>query len=125
AVKHGALELAGRGRVVRVGDHAEALIELDGQLACTAVAAAAARSRLGEGLGGLVAEAARRTLDGSVAVGVTIEADSRRLAEAEIARRVGLGCGLKLLKDWPQLPGIEDLPALDKLPKLEDLPGLP
>jgi hypothetical protein len=50
--------------------------------------------------------------EGSVSVEVKIEGDTRRLKEAKVERRIGVGCGLKPL-------------TLDELRKLGELIPLP
>lgn len=112
AVQHGAFKLAGSGRIERHADHATITLELKGQLRCTDLADAAARSRVGGAIGGLLGGAARLTLRGSVAVGLKIEADTRNLKEAKLTKNIGIGCGLRSLGDLP----IPKLPV--ELPEL-------
>ncbi len=127
SVKHGTFALAGGGAIHRKADQATVSLDLKGHLACTDLAAAAARARLGKELGRLLGGAARFTLKGSVAVGIKIEASTHDLAAAKLTRSIGVGCGLKSMADLglPEIPDLKDLPELKDLPKLPGLPELP
>jgi hypothetical protein len=129
-VQAGAFRLDGRGTVTREEEHAHIEMTLKGQLACVALAGAAAESYLGKTLGKLVGVAAQHAFQGSVAVIVRIDAHTRDLGQAKVLRTIGIGCGLKpfpidvpeLLKELPKL--LPDLPAgLPSLPS--SLPPIP
>ncbi len=152
-VKAGKFELKGGGSIVREVDHALIHLVFSGNLPCPALAGAAAESRLGHLLGfaaGKIAGAAARQLvEGTVAVEVRVDADSQKLKEAKLERRIGIGCGLKpltleeLRKLGELIPGGAELSVLadeiarmpppdlalpppSALPKLPTLPsGLP
>jgi ADP-dependent NAD(P)H-hydrate dehydratase / NAD(P)H-hydrate epimerase len=96
AVSAGSLKLKGNGTVDRVGDHAVAKIDLKGKIACADVARSAASSSWGDALGKIAGDVAEKAVEGSVAIGVHIEADSRNLAGAKVKNEVGVGCGLRL-----------------------------
>lgn len=141
-VKAGKFELGGGGTLTRETDHAIAALAFAGNLPCPALAGAAAESRLGYLLGRTAGKAAgaaaRQLVEGSVAVQVSIQADTRRLKEAKVERRIGIGCGLKplTLEELKKLstvfPMPQELSALaDELakqlptPDLASLPRLP
>lgn len=96
-VTAGAFKLRGGGRLVHSGDHGTLHMDLSGNLSCRAVADAAAKARFGTVLGRLLGDTAKRVLQGSVAVRVTVDADTRSLDQARIGRQIGIGCGLKPL----------------------------
>jgi hypothetical protein len=97
-VAAGSFKLKGGGSLDRQGDHAKALLDLKGQLACSEVARSAAIGNLGSFLGKIVGDVAQTTVGGSVAISVRLEADTRNLAGATIKQEVGVGCGLRLPK---------------------------
>ena len=113
----GAFKLAGDGTIDRLDDHARVKLKLIGNLPCTELAKAAAVSHLGKGLGGLIGGIARRHLKGSVGVTIAIDADTRKLQDAKVAKLIGIGCGLKPL----ELPNLNDFPELNELPGFEEL----
>ncbi|GEM_PF-2240406 len=137
----GALKLTGRGFVQVVAlAYAQIKAELRGRLPCSAFASAMAESRLGKAYGRWVAKNAHKTIDGSVDIGVRVEADTRQLQQAEFVKQVGVGCGLRpmTLKEalslgLPPAPdadllrhAAQNLPKLDlKLPEIPKLPPLP
>jgi hypothetical protein len=124
-VTAGAFALRGRGTITRPDQHARVQLGLQGALACTALANAAAQSHLGQALGSLVGEVAKRALKGSVSVFVKIDADTRDLAAAKMVRTIGVGCGLKPI-DPRALEAVKDLVDLLDLPALPGgLPALP
>jgi hypothetical protein len=137
-VRAGAFDLTGSGRIERQPDHATLRMSLGGNLPCAAVAASAAAAHTGSFLGSIVGAAARRVVDGSVAVGVTITADSRHLDAARVDRTIGVGCGLapiaalgaeaigRLPDRVRQLAATLPLPSVGvPLPKDAKLPALP
>ncbi|HEY4104323.1 MAG TPA: hypothetical protein VGM44_10545, partial [Polyangiaceae bacterium] len=97
-LKAGAFELRGSGLIVRGSDHSQANVSLKGELPCSALAAVEAGSRvakiLGNDLGAKAGEFAGKIVNGSVAIGLTISADTRNLAAAKLERTIGIGCGL-------------------------------
>ena len=115
-VKAGKFVLGGGGNILREQDHAVARLRLKGNLPCPALAGAAAESRLGRLLGAaagkLAGAAARQLVEGSVSVEVAVEGDTRKLKEAKVERKIGIGCGLKPL-------------TLEELKKLGELIPLP
>lgn len=115
----GAFKLGGKGLVTREAHRAHIQLDLSGKLACTAIASSAAQSRLGGAIAQWLQRATRQALQGSVTVGVQVDAYSDQLAAARVARTISVGCGLKAL----ELPAIQ-LPSfnLDKLPHLPALP---
>jgi hypothetical protein len=136
-VKAGAFELKGNGEAQRYPDHARVRLELKGNLACVALANAAADSHLGQTLASLAKRIVKKTIQGGVAVTVKIDADTRKLGEARVLKLIGIGCGLQPLrlptpeelegfaKELPEFAG--KLPAImGELPPLPSgLPGLP
>ncbi len=124
-VKHGAMVLRGDGAVERAQGYARVKLKLTGAVRCTALAAAAARSHLGPRLGALLGGMARSTMQGSVAITLALDADSRDLAAAKLTRSVGIGCGLVSLRKLPGWPAGDGLPDLRSLPDLGELPSLP
>jgi len=99
-VTAGAFKLKGKGAIERDVDHARAALDLDGAIACADVARSAATSDWGEVLGQLLGDVARHTVEGSVAIKVRVEADTRDLRAAKVRHEVGVGCGLRLPKVW-------------------------
>ncbi len=143
-LKAGAFELRGNGLLVRSSDHSEASLTLKGQLPCSALASVEASSRvaklLGQSLGTKAGQLAEKLVNGSVAIGLSISADTRNLAAAKMQRTIGVGCGLHpltlaeleklmpfppdvlaVLQGLPSLPG--DLSSLPALPT--SIPGIP
>ena len=115
----GRFSLQGRGKVERFQSHARVQVALRGDLPCSALANAAAQSRLGQSLGKIVGSAASMLVKGSVAVLVKVDADTRRLSEAKVLRTIGVGCGLKPIP----IPGIGTIDLGDIT--LDDLSKLP
>lgn len=124
----GAFKLGGAGLVTREADHAHIQLSLRGNLACTAIASSAAQSRLGRVVGGWIARAAARAVQGTVTVIVKVDAESDHLTDAKVLRTIGVGCGLKPLKlpsiDFPSVD-LGHLPALPNLPSPSGLPSAP
>lgn len=123
-VKAGRFKLQGDGEAQRYPDHARVRLQLKGHLGCVALAGAAADSHLGRTLAGLAKRVIEKTVQGSVAVTVKIDADTRDLDNAKVLKLIGIGCGLKPLR----LPTPEELEAFAKeLPefagKLPDIVG--
>ncbi len=95
-VTAGSFKLKGGGTVDRRDDHAVAVMDLKGNLACSDVVRSAALSNLGSFLGKMLGDVARPVVSGTVGVSVHLEADTRDLRGAKIKQDVGVGCGLKL-----------------------------
>jgi len=136
-LKAGAFELKGNGLLVRSSDHSEATLTLSGQLPCSALASVEANSRvskiLGSALGAKAGQFAEKLINGSVAIGLNIAANTSNLAAAKVERTIGVGCGLhpltlaelqKLMPLSPELTAL--LQGLPTLPNdLSSLPALP
>ncbi|HEX7669196.1 MAG TPA: hypothetical protein VF395_06430, partial [Polyangiaceae bacterium] len=123
-VRAGAFDLAGGGRIDRTPASATILMNLSGNLPCSAVAQSAAAAHVGSFLAEIVGNATRQVVEGSVAVRVKIAADSRNLAGATVEPTVGVGCGLKPLKAMDpkllqRIPGVLQNLA-NQLPPLPD-----
>jgi ADP-dependent NAD(P)H-hydrate dehydratase / NAD(P)H-hydrate epimerase len=88
----GALRLKGGGTLQREGDHGRLKLDLKGAVPCTMLAKSAASANLGDVLGQLIGEVSRRALEGSVAIDVQIDADTRDLARATVKKDVRVGC---------------------------------
>ncbi|MEO7328930.1 MAG: hypothetical protein ABI193_10150 [Minicystis sp.] len=95
-VTAGSFKLKGGGTVDRREDHAVAVLDLKGSLACADVVRSAALSNLGSFLGKMLGDVARPVVRGTVGVSVHLEADTRDLKGAKIKQDVGVGCGLRL-----------------------------
>ena len=93
-----AFDLTGGGRIDRHDTYATISMTLGGNLPCAAVAQSAAAAHVGSFLAEILGHAAKRIVDGSLAVGVRISADSRHLDEARVEPSVGVGCGLAPIK---------------------------
>jgi ADP-dependent NAD(P)H-hydrate dehydratase / NAD(P)H-hydrate epimerase len=127
-VKAGAFQLVGKGQVTRHEKYASVTLGLRGDLPCSALADAYAQNQLGGQLGYLAGKLAREAVQGSVAVLLNLEADTRDLAAARVERTIGMGCGLRPLDPGllDRLQRVLERAGLPKLPKLPPLPsGLP
>jgi hypothetical protein len=114
-VRASAFDLSGGGRIDRRDAYATVSMSLSGNLPCAAVAQSAAAAHVGSFLAEILGKAARRVVDGSLAVRVKISADSRHLDEARVEPTVGIGCGLVPIKSL-------DRSVLQHLPeRLQDL----
>jgi hypothetical protein len=128
-LKAGAFELHGGGLLARSSDHSEATLTLKGELPCSALASVEAQSRLAKILGGasaLTAKAgklAEKLIGGSVAIGLSVHADTRNVLAAKVDRTIGVGCGLHPLS-LAELARLVPLPA-DVAELLQNLPALP
>lgn len=126
-LKAGKFELRGGGLLVRGSDHSEASLKLKGELPCSALAAVETESRLYKILGGALSnkagKLAEKLVNGSVAIGLELSADTRNLAAAGIKRTIGVGCGLRPMS-LAELAKLVPLPAdIEEL--LQNLPALP
>ncbi|MFO0757490.1 MAG: hypothetical protein U0359_13415 [Byssovorax sp.] len=92
----GSFKLEGGGSIERQDDHATARLALEGRLACADLARSAALGDVGGVLGALLGEVAHVAVRGTVAIKVSVEADSRDVAAAKIKQEVGVGCGIKI-----------------------------
>jgi hypothetical protein len=97
-VRASAFDLSGNGRIDRHDTYATVSMNLTGALPCAAVAQSAAAAHVGSFLAEMLGNAAKRVLDGSLAVRIKISADSRHLDEARVEPTVGVGCGLAPIK---------------------------
>lgn len=91
----GKLELKGSGVVARVKNYATLNMELKGPVACSDLVRSSAKDKLGL-FGEILGEAASGAVGGSVAVTVTVEADSRDLRAAKVKHKAAVGCGIKM-----------------------------
>jgi ADP-dependent NAD(P)H-hydrate dehydratase / NAD(P)H-hydrate epimerase len=91
----GKLTLKGSGTIARARDHATLAMELKGPVACSDLTRSVARNTFGP-FGELLGDAASGAVRGSVAVTVTVDADSRDLKAAKVRHKAAAGCGLKL-----------------------------
>lgn len=120
SVTAGSFKLKGDGEVERFDDHARILLKLLANLPCADLAAAAVEDKLKQlgPLGKLAGNVAKSVLKGSVGVTVVVDADSRDLKSAKVAKLIGVGCGLKPLT----LPNLSDFPDLKDIPLPEGFP---
>lgn len=98
AVTAGALKLKGGGTVERRDAYALSALDLKGSIPCSDVARSAVASDWGDLAGQLAGSVARIAMDGSVAIKVHVEADTRDLKAAKLTHEVGVGCGLRVPK---------------------------
>ncbi len=126
-LKAGRFELRGDGLLIRAPDHSEATLTLKGDLPCSALAAVDAESRLSKilsrDLRSKAGKVAEKLVNGSVAIGLKLSADTRNFSAARIDRTIGVGCGLKPLS-LAELIKLMPLPA-DMAQLLQGLPALP
>jgi ADP-dependent NAD(P)H-hydrate dehydratase / NAD(P)H-hydrate epimerase len=80
----GALKLGGSGAIQRDGADASIGMDLSGSVPCSQLAGSAAMAHLSGPLGVLAGTVARRTLTGSVAVRLRVDARASRLAAARV-----------------------------------------
>lgn len=118
-VTAGAFKLKGSGVIERRGDYGVARMDMAGAIPCSDIARSATAAHFGSAAGAFAGDVARGFMEGSIAVSVKIEADSRDLANPKIIQGVGIGCGIKGL---PQLK--IPLPSI-KLPAPGELPEIP
>jgi hypothetical protein len=120
-VTAGAFKLKGSGSIERRGDYAVARMDMAGSIPCSDMARSAAAAHFGRAAGTFAGDVTKFVMEGSIAVSVKIEADTRDLANPKINQGVGVGCGIKGLPQikFP-LPGIK-LPAPGELPEIPDL----
>jgi hypothetical protein len=95
-VTAGGFKLKGKGAIDREVDHARAVLDFDGAIACTDVARSATASDWGDALAEIMGDVARRTMEGSVAVRVHVEVDTRDLRAAKVQHQIGVGCGFRM-----------------------------
>jgi hypothetical protein len=98
AVSAGALKLKGGGVIERRSTHALSSLDLKGFIPCSDVARSAVASSWGDLAGQLAFGVAQIAMDGSVAIKVHVEADTRDLQKAKLTHEVGVGCGLRVPK---------------------------
>ena len=97
-VAAGALRLKGGGVIERRATYALSSLDLKGSIACSDVARSAVASSWGDLAGQLAFGVASVAMDGSVAIKVHVEADTRDLQKAKLTHEVGVGCGLRVPK---------------------------
>jgi hypothetical protein len=123
----GEFKLAGHGKAHRTESlSARVQLELKGHLACASLASALATSKLGQSYGQWVMRNANKVVQGSVDVTVQVDADSKAINQAKVAKVIGVGCGLKpltirqlLTLDLPPPPDWELVRKLGK-----DIPNI-
>ena len=93
----GAFLLTGGGQAQRAGNAATVDLRLTGPVACSSLAQSAAKGRLGNLVGGVIGDLARRTLTGTLGVAVNIHADLANLESAKVEPSLSGRCGVKLL----------------------------
>jgi len=93
----GSFLLTGGGHGQRVGRTATFDLQLTGPVACSALANSAAKGRLGNLIGGLVGDLAKRTLTGTLGVAVSVHADLGNLEGMTVKPSLSGRCGVKLL----------------------------
>lgn len=121
-LRTGDLSLAGHGRIDRDLLSARLRAELTTTLDCVTLAKGWATEAVGGQLGQWGAKNAPKAVQGSVSVRVQVDADSNRLSEAKVAKRIGIGCGLRpmTLVDLLDL-GLPPLPDRQTLERLVQL----
>ncbi len=129
-VKAAKFELAGGGTIAREGLDAKVDLDFKGALPCSALAGAAAESRLGQLLGRASGKQGKRTasamVGGEVSVEVGVHTRVSELVGAKLTPKIGIGCGLRplSLRELLELtPNAKDLQAIgDEVgKKLEDI----
>jgi hypothetical protein len=97
-LNNGAVRLLGNGQIERTGMTARLRADLSTQLDCGTLAQGYTSDALGgSNLGQWAQRAAAKSMRGSVAVRVQLDADSANLADAKVVKKIGVGCGLKPL----------------------------
>jgi len=118
----GKFALEGGGALTREAEELKLHLDLSGALPCDALAEAATESRLGKLLGREASQKAgalaRQVIGGSVKVRVQVDATTKDIANANVTRSIGIGCGLRPLT-------LEDLFKLGETLVPEDLSKLP
>jgi len=128
----GAFTLRGHGRLRRKGWTVGAQLDLGTRLSCSELAAGLAATHLGAEVGAWARRNARRAVSGAVDVRVQLEADSTRLEQAKVVRRLGIGCGLRPMSleellefELPPLPDAAHVENLVHGALSGTLPSLP
>lgn len=137
-MQSGNFVLKGDGRVDREGLALRLQLDLHGELSCAALAGALAESNLGKAFGAWARRTAPRAIKGSVGIRVQVDADTRRLNQPKVVRKIGVGCGLRPMTveqlldlDLPPMPDAESVGRLMQqlsgghLPSPKDLLPLP
>jgi hypothetical protein len=124
---NGELKLRGTGRIERKEPSARLLADLSAKLDCVNLAKGFAQDEVGGALGQWGQRTAVKAVRGSVDVRIQVEADTAKLAEAKVVKRIGIGCGLRplALQDLLtlELPPPPDEKAAERLVKLMTKPG--
>lgn len=92
----GSFLLTGGGHGQREGNTAIVELQLTGPVACSSLAQSAAKGRLGNLIGGVVADLVKRTLTGTLGVAVAIHADLANPEGAKVEPSLSGRCGVKL-----------------------------
>lgn len=135
-LRTGDLALIGHGRIDRELFSLRLRAELGTTLDCVTLAKGYATETVGGALGNWGASNAPLAIRGGVSVRVQIDADSRRLDDAKVVKRLGIGCGLRpmSLVDLMNLglPPIPDPKTVERLIQqippdavLSNLPAFP
>jgi ADP-dependent NAD(P)H-hydrate dehydratase / NAD(P)H-hydrate epimerase len=96
-VKAGTFVLVGGGEIRLEGLDARLALLLSGDLPCSALAGAAAETRLGRALGQVAGKAVRQIVEGRVGVRVSVDALASAPGSALVLKTITPGCGLKPL----------------------------
>jgi hypothetical protein len=122
-LKTGDLSLVGNGRIERELVSARLRAELETTLDCVTLARGYSTDEIGGGLGQWGARNAPKAIRGSVAVKVQIDADSGKLADAKVIKRIGIGCGLRPMSVVDLLnlglPPLPDRKTIDRLMQID------
>jgi hypothetical protein len=94
-LRTGDLALLGRGRLDRELFSARLRAELDATLDCVTLAKGYAAQEIGGELGKWGARNAPKAVRGAVSVKVQIDANTSRLEDAKVVKRIGIGCGMR------------------------------
>jgi len=137
-LRTGELSLVGHGRIDRELLSARLRADLSTTLDCITLAKGYATDAVGGELGQWAAKNAPKAVRGSVAVRVQVDADSNRLSQAKLVKRVGIGCGLRPMSlvdlidlGLPPIPDrqtverlIQLMPQQSWLPNLASMPSI-
>ena len=118
-MRNGEISLTGHGRIDRALYSLRLRAELATTLDCVTLARGYAHDELGGDLGKWSARNAPKAVRGSVGVRIQVDADSSRLAEAKLVKRIGVGCGLRPMSPIDLLnlglPPLPDQRTIDRV----------